>query len=203
MANLIITIISIALVAVAALMGAYYGGAAFLEGAAKARANKVLNDFQQMEAALNLYALNNGGDYTISGLPDFTGAGDWSPLQPTYLTQNLTPAEGSGGMTKYVCGLFNSGSSSIDEITPCSTAVTLRDLSIFIGAVGEKTCLAITRMARGPSTTSIQDITSSSQIAPLVNGASGKRFDCVYYDDGSSQGIIDGGIYYLAIYRWQ
>lgn len=55
MANLIITIISIALVAVAALMGAYYGGTAFLEAQSKANANTILNQGRQINAAIRTW----------------------------------------------------------------------------------------------------------------------------------------------------
>ena len=54
MANLIITVISIALFAVAAIMGAYYGGTAFMDGQAKARSNKIINVMTQTELAYNL-----------------------------------------------------------------------------------------------------------------------------------------------------
>ncbi|HCM83097.1 MAG TPA: hypothetical protein DIS76_00840 [Rhodospirillaceae bacterium] len=65
MANLIITIISIALVAVAALMGAYYGGAAFMEGSAKAGASRMINEARQIEGALHLWRLDNGNSIDL------------------------------------------------------------------------------------------------------------------------------------------
>lgn len=68
MANLIITIIAIALVAVAALMSAYYGGAAFLEGQTKARVNGLVSQVQQILAGMQLYALDNGFDDASYGL---------------------------------------------------------------------------------------------------------------------------------------
>ncbi len=54
MANLIITVIAIALVAVASLMGAYYGGQAFTEGRDQANAATVLNQGQQLAAAFRM-----------------------------------------------------------------------------------------------------------------------------------------------------
>lgn len=54
MANLIITIIAIALVAVAALMGAYYGGTAFNSGQDAARATSLVNQAAQIQAAAQM-----------------------------------------------------------------------------------------------------------------------------------------------------
>ena len=84
MANLIITVISIALVAVAALMGAYYGGSAFMDGQAKARANAIVLGAEQVAGALRLYAVNNGGSLTLTN-------GNWLSgtsvdLVPKYLS---------------------------------------------------------------------------------------------------------------------
>jgi hypothetical protein len=58
-ANLIITVIAIALVAVASFMGAYYGGSAYLNDSALANASSVLNDAIQLSAAWNAYLGDN------------------------------------------------------------------------------------------------------------------------------------------------
>jgi hypothetical protein len=81
MSNLIITIISIALVAVAALMGAYYGGSAFLQGQSKARTNQFINIGNQIISSWTYYAVDNGGSWTILNI---------NSLIPTYLTENTT-----------------------------------------------------------------------------------------------------------------
>ncbi len=59
MANLIITVIAIALVAVASLMGAYYGGSAFLNNQSAANASTVLNQGQQLAGAWQAYLGDN------------------------------------------------------------------------------------------------------------------------------------------------
>ncbi len=85
MANLIITIISIALVAVAALMGAYYGGAAFLEGSAKANANMIMNQALQINSAVMLWWTNT--NRTQSNIPDWNNLARTSTsLIPGYLS---------------------------------------------------------------------------------------------------------------------
>jgi len=61
MANLIITIIAIALVAVAALMGAYYGGTAFNQGQEKAKAASLMNQAAQIQAAVQMARVDYPG----------------------------------------------------------------------------------------------------------------------------------------------
>ena len=54
MFSLIITIISIALVAALALATLYYGGNAFNKGSAEANASKIINEGQQVNGAVQL-----------------------------------------------------------------------------------------------------------------------------------------------------
>jgi hypothetical protein len=54
MFSLIISIIAIALVAALALASIYYGGDAFQEGTAKAEASTVINQGQQVQAAVTM-----------------------------------------------------------------------------------------------------------------------------------------------------
>ena len=61
MFSLIITIISIALVAALALATIYYGGSAFNKGAASANASKMMNQSQQILAADRLYRVDHEG----------------------------------------------------------------------------------------------------------------------------------------------
>lgn len=71
MSNLIITIIAIALVALAALMSAYYGSTAWNRGRQKAQATTLINQKQQIKAAAALYkAKNNNNEGQISDLVD-------------------------------------------------------------------------------------------------------------------------------------
>ena len=97
MANLIITVISIALVAVAALMGAYYGGEAYMQGQAKAKANEIVNAFEQVSAALQMFQANGSVltyNLTASG---YNYGSDLSQLVPSYIQQ--IPSVGVFGIT--------------------------------------------------------------------------------------------------------
>ena len=59
MANLIITVIAIALVAISALMGAYYGGSAFIKNQMSANATTVINQCSQLVGAWSAYLSDN------------------------------------------------------------------------------------------------------------------------------------------------
>lgn len=123
MFSLIITIISIALVAALALTTLYYGGAAFNQGAARAEASKILLQGQQLLGASDLYFTDNRvwpaaiadlvtGGYLkqipvvqASGLSEALAAGkNWTmiPNAPTFLLVTDTNA---------VCAEVNLGAS--------------------------------------------------------------------------------------------
>ena len=69
MFSLIITVISIALVAALAVSTLYFGGDAFNQGTSEARANTLINQATQIDAARQLYRAGEG-----------TGAGDVTAL---------------------------------------------------------------------------------------------------------------------------
>jgi hypothetical protein len=69
--NLIVTIISIVLIAVAAIMAIFYGGAALLSGNIQATANAIINESQQLLLAERMWSANNG-QQDISSMPAFT-----------------------------------------------------------------------------------------------------------------------------------
>ena len=86
MFSLIITIISIALVAALAVATIYYGGSAFSSGSAKAVAATIVSNAQQVTGANVLYANDNSGAYASS----------IATLVPTYLaSQPVPPANGA------------------------------------------------------------------------------------------------------------
>jgi len=63
MFSLIITIISIALVAALAVATIYYGGSAFTQGTAKANASALVSAAQQVQGADTLFQNDNGGNH--------------------------------------------------------------------------------------------------------------------------------------------
>jgi hypothetical protein len=92
MFSLIITIISIALVAALAIASIYYGGATFTSGKSNAAAAQYMTESAQIEGALALYKNDNGGSVptSVSGLtPQYLRAvpsGDWSFYDDYYAT---------------------------------------------------------------------------------------------------------------------
>ena len=66
MVNLIITLISIALIAIVAVAALYNGGDAFRQGSANASAAQLVNAGQQISAANILYANDHSGSYATS-----------------------------------------------------------------------------------------------------------------------------------------
>lgn len=205
MANLIITIISIALVAIAAIMGAYYGGTAFVEGQAKARAAKIVNDLSQLDAAIKLYGVNNSGTKVIPNAPFFSPvAGNWNVFVSDYMSGPPMPDELSGAMANYMCAkLANASGGGYDEMLPCSDTSGVYDGSFLIAPVSEGTCRAVVRMMHDGVFTSFYQINGGNLFTLLGMGAPGERkFDCGALDD-SSGGVIDGGSYYWVVYRWE
>ena len=95
MANLIITVISIALVAVAALMGAYYGGTAFMDGQTRATANAIIQQAEQIKGAYLMYLASGGtppaSSAAINGSDVLTTGGKYlsaAPIPPSALTMS-------------------------------------------------------------------------------------------------------------------
>jgi len=83
MFSLIITIISIALVAALALATIYYGGSAFNKGSADAKASQFINEGQQLTGAITMNKADATADTTGTVVAATTVAG----LAPKYLSQ--------------------------------------------------------------------------------------------------------------------
>ena len=94
MSNLIVTVIAIALVAVASLMGAYYGGSAFLEGSAKANASTLVNQGQQITGAWALKHNDTANPTISSNLSELTSG--------NYLSAIPTAPSGAGPVNAYI-----------------------------------------------------------------------------------------------------
>jgi hypothetical protein len=143
MANLIITIISIALVAVAAIMGAYYGGTAFLQGQAKAKAVRVINAAEQITSALNVYSANHGGARGMSRSDLLNGYLTEIPnldsVLPSFYDTDTDPS-----MIGFYCSSFEAG--SID----CQSETWDR---LTIPTQSREICTAISAVALGPNVT--------------------------------------------------
>lgn len=67
MANLIITIIAIALTAILAIMGIYYGGDIYRSYLVNAKANEIMNYMHQTRAAMIQWSSDNGSTEPVQG----------------------------------------------------------------------------------------------------------------------------------------
>jgi len=74
MFNLIVAVISIALIAAMAAASIFYGGSAFGEGTAKAQASTLINNGQQISGAQQLYMIDNSGN-RADAISVLTGGG--------------------------------------------------------------------------------------------------------------------------------
>jgi type II secretory pathway pseudopilin PulG len=81
MFSLIITIISIALVAALALATLYYGGTAFNKGSATAEASRLINEGQQVNGAVTMHSADLNSGATTTAVTDLT-----SLVTATYLS---------------------------------------------------------------------------------------------------------------------
>ncbi len=184
MANLIITIISIALVAVAALMGAYYGGTAFLEGQAKAKANQIIAAAQQIDGAVNLWRANNAG---AANLPDaafnfLVSQGYLSSIPQLVAEDGETGAWAqplcNGPIAQYDFSDVGPGCSVTAGFTPSRYVV--RSTSANGSNNADAICRQIAKIAGGASAVPNND--------GLLNP--GRKFDCVRYVEANSGWIF-------------
>lgn len=121
MFSLIITVISLSLVAIIAVATLYYGGAAFTQGHVEARAAKLLNEAQQIQGAATLFQQDRGV------LPT-----DFADLVSLYLTTvpdsgwMASPTEASVQVEgSEICLAFNA-KLGVEGIPSCSAVTDTR-----------------------------------------------------------------------------
>lgn len=93
MFNLIVAVISIALIVIIAIATIYYGGVAFTKSGDKAAVATLVNGAQQISGAAAIYKTDTGLDISTAKLSDGT-------LTPEYLTSlPAAPAIATGSWT--------------------------------------------------------------------------------------------------------
>lgn len=139
MSNLIITLISIALIGLVALSTLFFGGDAFNRGAAKAAANTLINQASQIDGANTLYFQDNQEDAAdvgtlvsdsyLGSAPNPGEAGDtWSIANGVSTSENVRQA---------TCDAVNEVAGT-DELAETDLAATLAEMDTQFGchAVG-------------------------------------------------------------------
>lgn len=105
MFSLIITIISIALVAALALATIYYGGSAFSRGNDGATAARLINEGQQVNGAVTMYLADVAGNSAAAlGSDNGTAGVQIAELSPSYLSQVPSSFASVAATTNAVAG---------------------------------------------------------------------------------------------------
>ena len=185
MANLIITVIAIALVAIASLMGAYYGGSAFLNNQSAANASTVLNQAQQIAGAWNAYLSDN-----LNVAPTSLEGAQNSLIAGKYLAQiPIVPAGGGGSPSQKMTVFYDNATNHY------FAEATLGTGGANAGTVADNNaaaCLRVIKTAIGPAQYN-QNYSSASASLPapaagsIYNSAAGNgTFGCAYVAGGAA-----------------
>lgn len=118
MFSLIITIISIALVAVLALASIYYGGNAVGQGSDSARASQLINEGQQLQG---LAAMSTAQGNTVTAVGDLVTTGHLSQEVPGWDVDGTAfvraaAATGEETLTAAACAEVNNRSNAAPDV---------------------------------------------------------------------------------------
>lgn len=113
MFSLIITIISIALVAALAVATLYYGGSAWSDGQVNAQAGTLLNQAQQIAGAVEIFRAQTGQWPTAIG--DLTTNGEYLRNLPTPVATSSAWALSTGATAATLTGINTEVCEKIDD----------------------------------------------------------------------------------------
>ena len=170
MANLIITIISIALVAVAALMGAYYGGTAFSSGQAKSLASTLVSQGQQIAAAWAIQTADNNGGRNIAAVSALTTG------TTIYLSSNPVPPQAAVGasVTQWtIAQLSDKSLTATGSFDGVYVALTTGQTAVDI-------CNQVATMVAGTGNYPSRNVVASGAFNTLYAAGATRKFDCVF-----------------------
>lgn len=170
MANLIITIISIALVAVAALMGAYYGGTAFSSGQAKSLASTLVSQGQQIAAAWAIQTADNNGTRNIASINALTTG------TSIYLSSNPVPPQAAVGA--------NTTQWTVKTLSDTSASVTSAYDGVYVALTTGQTavdiCNQVAIMVAGSGQYPTRYTSATGAFNTLYASGATRKFDCVF-----------------------
>ena len=196
MANLIITIISIALVAIAALMGAYYGGAAFFTGSTKAIANTIVSQASQINAAIQIWAMQRGGNFSLPGsTTGYAGPASYEDLTPELLSSwPVVPREHMLANGSFWDGKYNWMVARVLEGDSTLGSTITNPNSVLLGFaqtdVAFSVCSEAYRIANGFATG--DGVPRSPSDGYIYHRAAGLKAAC-YWRDTDDDGVYDIG----------
>jgi hypothetical protein len=181
MFNLIVAVISIALIAAMAAASIFYGGAAFGSGTAQAQASTLINNGQQISGAQQLYMIENSGNRNgVNLMTDPNGL-----VAQGYLQAVPTPPANSTGANATDIGTWRVATNGTFAYVPLNTAQAGATTSpaasvcaelVSQGAAANITLAAATTLGDGSALPALGD----------------RQFACVISDGGTISG--DGAI---------
>ena len=161
MFNLIITIISIALIVVTAVATLYYGGDNFNRGSAEAKAATLINQAQQIQGAATLFRASEGGVPTdvasleggyLSSVPAITmGTGSaWKVVDGYVVAEFVMSDKASEGLTAEIFDLVNTnGSKAIFAVAGTDAATAVAAVKTANGDQAKLDLLKVAPAAKG------------------------------------------------------
>lgn len=167
MANLIITILGIVLAVIATVIGITYLSPAFDANLAKTRAQRLLNDAQQIATAWQLYANDRNGNYTLTSTSGWT-SGNANGLMPIYMSSlpryNFATLRNGYPMPIKLTSTGNAGIGAL-----YSTAIEVAEIPLDV-------CQQVNLIAKGTTTT----ITSTQNLS-VTNPANCFIYGSTYF----------------------
>ena len=198
MSNLIITIISIALITVLAIAGIYYGGAAYQNAQAKGIAVAIANQMNQINSAALQWQTDHATGFLGALSGTVTGMG--TVLVPSYMQSMIPPDPAEWGGQNSASKLFNygfwqiGGSDNWGTVTAGSNAT----YGYFIWLFGNQptstttiqTCKQIAIMARGANALPLNYPSGSWRV--IYVAGMNPALDCIWSQlVGSGYTLID------------
>ncbi len=186
MANLIITVIAIALVAIASLMGAYYGGSAYITNQANANAASVINEGAQIAASWNAY-LGDNANAEPSSTSSLLNSNDVAV--GGYLQQIPIVPAGLGGVAPYPV-FIASATATVGGISKTHYFAYFdvgRPASAAVAGASDKNAVACLRIQKSATGQQPTTISSAGQGAIFVLGNS--TFGCAILTGTVASGL--------------
>ncbi len=197
MANLLITLLAIGMGAALLAAGINYGGAAYYEARAEARATELIAQAAKVSQALFSWSRSNNG---IRTLPNDK---DWSDGTATDLMSTGTGLylDRLPRLDSYANGLKDTTDFYFTAVPISNVAWAARGTafdSLAASLTDNGVCNAVARIARGTNAMPVPSASTTNLSTAMA--ANKSTFDCVYYD-ANSNGNWDSGESMFFIYR--
>jgi len=182
MFNLIVAVISIALIAAMAAASIFYGGAAFGSGTAQAQASTPINNGQQISGAQQLYMIDNSGN-RVNNI---------DVLTPTYLQALPTAPANSTGSTPTDVGAWEIVTNGSFAYIPLNTANGGANTS-----PAATVCAELVSQGAAANVTLTGTLTAASAFGTDGLDLGDNQFGCVIDAGSTIAGDSDNGSFFI------